>query len=293
MRRLHRWLPGWVAVAAVAAGLLAMPPTPTDASHSWGGYHWASTTNAEFTLQLGNNVSGVWSPYLGVASGDWSRSTALNTTIVAGATSGRRCRAATGRVEVCDASYGSTGWLGLAQIWVSGGHITAGTTKMNDTYYSSGTYNTPAWRQFVMCQEVGHTFGLAHQDESFTNANLGSCMDYTNSPGTNQHPNQHDYDQLVTIYGSGSHLDSTTTVGAASAPGRAPATGSPFGQPPAPGSPFGDEGPDNPEDFGRPLGPRDEHGRAIYFERDLGGGRRLLTHVYWVGPQERGHERAR
>jgi hypothetical protein len=37
-------------------------------------------------------------------------------------------------------------------------------------------------------------------------------MDYTNSPGTNQHPNQHDYDELVAIY---SHLDSTTTVGAA------------------------------------------------------------------------------
>ena len=31
-------------------------------------------------------------------------------------------------------------------------------------------------------------------------------------PGPNQHPNQHDYDELVTIY---SHLDSTTAVGAA------------------------------------------------------------------------------
>ena len=30
-------------------------------------------------------------------------------------------------------------------------------------------------------------------------------MDYTNSPGSNQHPNQHDYDMLDAIYG---HLDS-------------------------------------------------------------------------------------
>jgi hypothetical protein len=40
-----------------------------------------------------------------------------------------------------------------------------------------------------MCQEVGHTFGLDHQDENFNNTNLGTCMDYTNDPSTNQHPN--------------------------------------------------------------------------------------------------------
>ena len=85
-------------------------------------------------------------------------------------------------------------------------------SELNDTYFNTSTYNTTAWRNLVSCQEVGHTLGLDHQDENFNNANLGTCMDYTNNPGTNQHPNQHDYDQLVTIY---SHLDSTTTVGAA------------------------------------------------------------------------------
>ena len=41
-------------------------------------------------------------------------------------------------------------------------------------------------------------------------------MDYTNDPSTNQHPNQHDCDQLVSI---DSHLDSTSTVGSAAATG--------------------------------------------------------------------------
>ena len=68
-----------------------------------------------------------------------------------------------------------------------------------------------------MCQEVGHTLGLDHQDENFDNPNLGTCMDYTSDPGTNQHPNQHDYDELEAIY---AHLDTTTTVGSA-----APASG--------------------------------------------------------------------
>ena len=91
---------------------------------------------------------------------------------------------------------------------------------MNDTYFNTHKYNTPAWRQMVMCQEVGHTFGLDHQDENFDNANLGTCMDYTNDPSTNQHPNQHDYDELALIY---KHLDSTTTVGTASAASGVPA----------------------------------------------------------------------
>src|SRR5215471_12815607 len=58
-----------------------------------------------------------------------------------------------------------------------------------------------------------HTLGLDHQDTNFDNKNLGTCMDYTSNPygpPDNEHPDQHDYDELVTIY---SHLDSTTTVG--------------------------------------------------------------------------------
>ena len=33
-----------------------------------------------------------------------------------------------------------------------------------------------------MCQVGGHDFGLDHQDEDFINANLNTCMDYTNDP---------------------------------------------------------------------------------------------------------------
>jgi hypothetical protein len=52
-----------------------------------------------------------------------------------------------------------------------------------------------------MCQEVGHTVGLDHQDTSLDNPNLGTCMDYTSNPlgpPDNEHPKKHDYDELVT-----------------------------------------------------------------------------------------------
>ncbi|KUL46987.1 hypothetical protein ADL12_00655 [Streptomyces regalis] len=196
------------AVTAAAAATLTFS-TPAQASHSWGGYHWARTANP-FTLKLGDNLNSTWDSHLSTASSDWSKSAVLDTTVVAGQSSARRCAATTGRVEVCNNTYGNNGWLGIASISITGGtHITSGTVKLNDTYFNTATYNTPAWRQLVTCQEVGHTFGLDHQDENFDNPNLNTCMDYTNSPDSNQHPNQHDYDELATIY---AHLDSTSTV---------------------------------------------------------------------------------
>ena len=205
MLRSPRRLLG-TAVLAVAISAL---PSLVLGTHSWGGYHWARTSNP-FTLKVGDNVGSAWDGILNTTISDWSQSTVLDLTKVTGAAKGKNCRPNAGRVEVCNGAYGNNGWLGIAQIWVSGLHITQGSVRLNDTYFNTATYNTTAWRNLVSCQEVGHTLGLDHQDENFDNANLGTCMDYTSNPGTNQHPNNHDYQELQIIY---SHLDSTTTVG--------------------------------------------------------------------------------
>src|SRR5262245_19929391 len=97
----------------------------SSASHSWGNYHWARTSNP-FTLKLGDNLNATWDPILVTSSTDWSQSNVLKTTIVPSGKNPRTCRPTVGRVEVCNASYGNTGWLGVAQIWVSGSHITQG-----------------------------------------------------------------------------------------------------------------------------------------------------------------------
>lgn len=197
-----------VAVPVMVLAVQALAPA-AGASHSWNGYHWARTANP-FTLTLLDSVTTNWDGYLATTSSDWSQSSVVHTAVGAGDTrTAKRCPGTTGKVEVCNSTYGRNGWLGIAQVWVSGTHITAGTVKLNDTYFNTASYNTVPWRNLVMCQEVGHTLGLDHQDETYNTPNLGTCMDYTNDPSTNQHPNQHDYDELVTIY---SHLDSTTTV---------------------------------------------------------------------------------
>jgi hypothetical protein len=226
-------------------------------SHSWGSYHWARTSNP-FTLKLGDNLTSNWDSYLSVASSDWTQSTVLNTTIVAGSVAPKTCKGTSGMVQFCNASYGGTGWLGIAGISISGGHIVSGYVKLNDTYYNTAQYNTPAWRALVTCQEVGHTFGLAHQDENFSNANLGTCMDYTNSPGTNQHPNSHDYNLLQTIY---AHTDSTNT----------PSLLAGGAEPSQAGN--------SPAEWGEMVW---ANGGMSTYWRDFGDGNGLRTEVYWL-----------
>lgn len=236
------------------------------ATHSWNGYHWARTSNP-FTLKLGDNVSSVWDSHLATTVSDWSVSAVLDTVIAVGKTKPRVCKATSGRVEVCSEKYGFNGWLGVAQIWVSGEHITMGAVKVNDSYFNTATYNTPAWKNLVMCQEVGHTLGLGHQDEIFNNANLGTCMDYTNDPSTNQHPNQHDYDELELIY---AHLDSTNTVFQLtnSGNGRLAAVGQ-------------DIDLNDPSAWGKAV-KKDARGKNSLYERNLGNGEKLFTFVIWA-----------
>lgn len=258
-----------IRIAIVSALAVFVAVGVAVASHSWGNYHWARQLNP-FTVKLGDNVSSAWDSYLGTTSSDWSVSNVLDTAIVAGGTSPRKCKPTNGRVEVCSEKYGRNGWLGLAQIWISGSHITGAVTKMNDTYFNTTKYNTPGWRNLVMCQEVGHAFGLGHQDENFSNLNKGSCMDYTDDPTgalkgqlSNEHPNQHDYDQLATIY---THLDSVTTL-----------SQSLLSQ--ASGRNNGDL--ENSAEWGKGLR-QDGRGRTSLYERDLGNGKKVFTFVFWA-----------
>ena len=254
-----------LAIGIVAAvGVTA----PVLAAHSWSTYHWKRTT-AELTVPVGDNVSAAWDSYLTKAVADWNQSTVINSPKVAGSTNPRQCRAVAGTIQACNAAYGQNGWLGLASISLSGGHISQGTTKLNDSYYNMAQYNTPAWRAAVTCQEIGHDYGLGHQDEDSSTDNTNSCMDYTNQPAGNESPDAHDYQQLNTIY---NHLESAMTAifGGASA--------------------VADIG-DTPETWGRPVN-FDRQGRPNIYERIDGPGRKTVTHVTWaIGEGPRGNGR--
>jgi hypothetical protein len=225
-------------------------------------------------LTLGDNVSSAWDSHLDTASAKWNQSDVVHTAVVTGAAKPRTCKPPAGRIEVCSERYGFNGWLGLAQIWVSGLHITRGAVKLNDNYFETAAYNTGAWRNLVMCQEIGHTFGLDHQDENFNNPNLGTCMDYTSNPEQNQYPNTHDYQQLDAIY---SHLDDNGSFSQAAGAGRAA----------KPAAAADEELEAGTAQWGR-LVRSTNRGRTEVFELDLGSGQKVFTFVIWAEPEARG-----
>jgi hypothetical protein len=247
---------------------LAAFPASVDASHSWGSYHWARSGNPK-TISVIDSMTTSWDDNLNIAISDWNSSSVLNVVRESGSTTAstrRRCSPVAGKVRACNSTYGNNGWLGVAQIWASGSHITQGTAKMNDTYLASSSYSETA-RQHVICQEIGHVWGLDHQDES--GADLNTCMDYSNALD-NPHPNAHDYQQLETIY---SHLD-----GGALAPDADILGSEGLGKAPPD---FANADVTAVENWGA-LVSQSADGRSALFVRDFGKGYQIFTFVFWA-----------
>ena len=264
-------------LTAGAACALALISTTAEANHSWNGYHWR-ISSLPVGLQVYDSLSPTWDPYLDVALSDWNASSVLGLTKVPGGSKTKPCKADSGTIKVCSDAYGYTGWLGVAQVWTTGEHIDQAVTKLNDSYFAAPTYNTPEWRQLVTCQEIGHDFGLDHQDENFDNPNLDTCMDYTNLPASNQHPNAHDYEELGIIY---SHTDTVSSGGGGGGGGGG-------GPPPGRGKNAGQDIGNIPSGWGKVTG-YDGKGRPDTFELQLSNGQRVLTHVFWLPGDKRSH----
>ena len=213
--------------------VLMMIPLGVQAHHGWtfAGFqlHWPRLNNM-LTFEARNYLTGDWPKYFGVAVKDWNSSKSLNVRAIPGGAVGD-CLPNSNCMHMFNGNYGANGWLGLATV---GGyfvdhegdgvfdqiHLNVGATYMNDYYFDSQPfYNTPVWRQVVMCQEMGHIFGLGHNDENFDNPSTGTCMDYSNDPSPNQHPNAHDFDTLAEIY---NHADSDTIRRATNVPASPP-----------------------------------------------------------------------
>lgn len=196
-----------LAVVVLLVAIIAAPLT-VEADHGWTflGYqlHWARGSN--LTIHSVDHISSDWVFYYNQAQRDWHKSKVINVVKA----DEDVCDSDWNCMEVFSGNYGQSGWLGLAS--VSGYidfdndmiHLTYGQAIMNDYYYTTepyaAVYGTPEWRAVVMCQEIGHVFGLGHNDENFNNPSTGTCMDYSTDPGPNQHPDAHDMELLQRIY---------------------------------------------------------------------------------------------
>jgi hypothetical protein len=204
-----------VALLTAVVVLLQMPGAV--ANHN-GGFHW-QTSKVPFTVQLINSTQdSKWADALTTRAKKWADGSSalkgINFTAGSTSTSTRySCPKVDGKVRVCNYEYGTTGsnnFAGLTTWYPQTGHLQWVTVKLNDSLTS------PAYRRAVICHELGHVLGLAHQsqDKEGTKTTPGTCL----TPAVHTYqtlPDAHDFyvlDQKIYAHKHDAGLTDVTTA---------------------------------------------------------------------------------
>ena len=175
---MKKWsLAGMVVLA------FSLTATVAFADHSWNGYHWGSDKLSPRVFS--KTTSSLYD--IPAAVQKWAD---LGTLIQPAMAKGKT--ASKGDIIVME----SVKYSSLAHTEVSldkEGHITKAYVYLNTALLE--LYG-PAAADQILCHELGHALGLAHEDDYDD-----SCMNDTIWPGTATSPNAHDAEQLNLIYG--------------------------------------------------------------------------------------------
>ncbi len=175
----------WSAFLVVAIALGAV-------GTAWANHRWGCWKYADANISFYNGCTGSYSTYVqeeGLSDADsWHNYTDVNLSSVGQS-------GTTDHINCYNGSYGINGWLGIAEILTySGCTVMQGRTRFNQSYLDNAAYGYSATnKKHVVCQEIGHLFGLNHQK-----GQSQSCMNDRILYVPN--PNQHDQDMVNSIY---------------------------------------------------------------------------------------------
>jgi len=209
--RLYPSNPPWPGIDAF------VDEDPYNASTPEEAFKWSNDNNGRLEIELVFAADERWYGHFEEAIRDWESGgggggddddgSDKNSIVLAlskrNETVDRACDPWTGKIKVCNDDYGETGWRGLNSVVLSFGSIVASSAKMNEYYLAGAGYEE---RQYTMCHEIGHGFGLPHTDEAFWNRPRGNCMDYSHNFGANMRPGAENFEFLAAMYGGGTPL---------------------------------------------------------------------------------------
>lgn len=144
-----------------------------------------------------NALSPEWSRFFDDVLDDWNQAPALALTHIS-IPPDTNCSPVYESMKVCNGDYGPTEWLSINEMILENDMIIMSTIKMNDFHLKEESDDK---KQYSLCHEFGHGFGLTHTDEDYSNPNLGNCLDYTNDPKQNLLSGKLNWDRLEKLYG--------------------------------------------------------------------------------------------
>jgi len=163
---------------------------------------WPSNGKGGLKLELVNALDDRWDAFFQKAVADWDNGDPDALTLETSTSNvDPSCKEIDGKMKVCNDDYTATGWRGINQLIFDGSNqIISSIAKMNEYYLDDKTSDDE--KQYTMCHEIGHGFGLLHTDENFMNSPLGDCLDYSSNIKPNLLPGLINYQKLEVMYGT-------------------------------------------------------------------------------------------
>ncbi len=113
-------------------------------------------------LEVVNALDDTWQTEFELAVSDWDNGSpdSMTLTVTRGEVD-YSCKEQDGALKVCSGNFGDTGWLGITDMMYieSTGEVLISVAKMNEYYLRNAD---SAIRQFTMCHQLGHGYGLPH-----------------------------------------------------------------------------------------------------------------------------------
>jgi len=177
MRQGQRFLIVLAAVATVAYAGSAR------ADWVWGtGYLWNMST--PFSVTVTSHTDAGWTQMLAQSAADWSKSGVITVSV-----------GDSGKIDLYDGYYGSSEPCAWTQYWQHGGHIAHDAVYLNETCLAGWS---DYWKQYAVCQELGHALGLPDHNTTPTTASCTAPSMPATTPGTD------DFAELALLYGTAS-----------------------------------------------------------------------------------------